>query len=404
MVLSNRNIIQDVIDGIDFVMYMLPNTDYPRSILVGSIHKPYAVWNRDDILMRYKPMLYEDCYINAFPNYDWMIDKGRLPPTFRPVPNHLMIDIDRSSFIDEQQFQQTIADTTKNIKANITGITGEYPIIIDSGNGYHIHVPMPGITTSLEDMPEFESFSQQGLDLDNKFLRFLEHKLSNGRADQHHNPSVNSCMFRVPGTINTKARDARKPEPYVKVIEGYKHVNKLIGERLALPSSARLRNVSRPTTKLLNDFYAYLIQQQIDDRIEESDRRRRRILQSLQPNSANNNGNNMIEWIEKILQVGVEDQRKDLLFWVLAPYLITVRRLDRDKAYTLLEQWLYKCDDVRRLYPHRSNFRVRIKHCLEYCIDALDSPQPRYPVTFKTFKEYYPDLYRELFTSNTKAK
>src|SRR3712207_5042811 len=112
MILSNRNIMQNVIDGIDFVIYMLPNTDYPRNVLVGSIHKPYAVWNRDDILMHYKPMLYEDCYINAFPNYDWMIENGRLPSTYKPVPNHLMIDIDRSAFIDEQQFHQAVTDTT----------------------------------------------------------------------------------------------------------------------------------------------------------------------------------------------------------------------------------------------------------------------------------------------------
>jgi len=350
-------------------------------------------------------MLYEDCYINAYPNWDWLIENNGLPPTFRPPANYLMIDIDRAHFTnDEQQFQQAVSDTLANIKTSITGITGEYPIYIDSGNGYHIHVPMPGITTSLENMPEFEAFWQQNLDLDNRFLRFLERTLSNGKSDQRHNLSVNSCMFRIPGTINSKARDRGRKDPYVTVIEGYKYVNKLIGQEMGLPKFARERKGSRPTTKLLNDFYAYLIQQQVDDRIEESDRRRRRILQGSQPNSANNNGNNMIEWIEKILQVGVEDQRKDLLFWVLAPYLITVRGLDCDKAYTLLEQWLYKCEDVRRLYPDRSNFRVRIKHCLEYCIDALDSLQPRYPVTFKTFKEYYPDLYRELFTSTTKAK
>jgi hypothetical protein len=400
MSLSNRNITQDVIDGIDFVMNILPNTDYPRNILVGSIHRPYAVRNRDDILMRYKPMFYEDCYINAFPNYDWMIEKGRLPPTFRPVPNHLMIDIDRSSFIDEQQFQQAIADTTKNIKANITGITAEYPIIIDSGNGYHIHVPMPGLTTSFETISEFEMFKGQlePSELDDKFLQFLELRLSNGRADQRHNPSVNSCMFRVPGTINTKARDAGKPEPYVTVIEGYRHVNKLIGQRVGLPKTARERNASRPTTKLLNDFYAFLIQEQIDNTVDESERRIRRMYQGLQPNNNNNVGNNnMIVWIEKILQIGVKDQRKDLLFWVLAPYLVTIRCLDYDKAYTILEAWLDKCDNVRRLYPDRSNFRVRVKHCLEYCFKALETEKPRNPIKFKTFQEHYPGLYRELF-------
>jgi hypothetical protein len=402
MSLSYRNITQNVIDGIDFVMYILPNRDFPRNILVGSIHRPYEVWNCDDILMRYKAMLYEDCYINAYPNYQWNIETGRLPPTFTPPPNYLMIDIDRASFRSEEGFQQAVAATIHNVNANITGITGKYPIVIDSGNGYHIHIPMPGLTTSFENMPEFEAFWQQDLDLDNKFLRFLERKLSIGKSDQHHNPSVKSCMFRVPGTINTSAKSRGRKDPFVRVLSGYDHVEALIIEQSSLPSGMRKEYASRPITKLLNDFYAFLVQEQIDNAVDESDRRIRSMFQSLQP-SNNFGSNNTIAWIEKILQIGVDDQRKDLLFWVLAPYLITIRRLDYERAYTLLEQWLDMCDDVRRLYPDRSDFRSRVKHCLEYCIDALDTPKARHPIRFRTFKEYYPDLYRDLFFDGSGA-
>jgi hypothetical protein len=392
-----------VIDGIDFVMHILPDTEegyfYPRNVLVGSTHRPYEVWNRDDILMHYKAMSFEDCYINAYPNYDWMIQNGRLPPTFRPPPNYLMIDVDRTSFVNKTEFEQTIADTLSNIKTYITGITGEYPIVVDSGNGYHIHVAMPGITTSFENMPEFDAFWQQDLDLDNKFLRFLERVLSCGRADQHHNPSVNSCMFRMIGTINTKARDRGRKDPYVKVLEGYKHVNMRIAERFKA-TAYRQAHASGPTVKLLNDFYAFLIQERIDDTVDESDRRIRRMYQSLQPSSSSStNGNMVVAWIEKILQIGVEDQRKDLLFWLLAPYLITVRGLDYDQAYTILvEDWLEKCNDVRRLYPGKSEFRARVKHCLKFCIERINGPKPRLPIRLQTFKEYYPDLYRQLFT------
>lgn len=400
MFLSNRNITKNVIDGIDFVMYILTDKQYPRNILLGYNHRPYTVWNRDDILTRYKAMLYEDCYLNAFPNYDWLIENNGLAPTFRPAPSYVMIDIDRAHFADdEQQFQQAVADTLENIKVNITGITSEHPIYIDSGNGYHIHVPLPGMTTSLENMPEFEAFWQQNLDLDNRFLRFIERTLSNGKSDQHHNLSVNSCMFRIPGTINSKARDRGKKDPYVTVIEGYKHVNHLIAETKWQPRSLKERNASRPTTKLLNDFYAHLIQERIEDTTDESDRRIRKMFQSLNPNNnLGNSGNDMIAWVEMILQRGVEDQRKDLLFWVLAPYLITVRKLDYDKAHEILEQWLDKCNDVRRLYPDRSSFRIRVDYCLKYCLERLDTPKPRLPVKLQTFKEYYPELYRGLFT------
>jgi hypothetical protein len=184
----------------------------------------------------------------------------------------------------------------------------------------------------------------------------------------------------------------------VQVVKGYQHVDMLIADQHSLPDLIRKENASRPTTKLLNDFYAFLIQEQIDKSTELSDRRIRRMLHSLEPNNNfGNANNNTIIWIEKILQIGVEDQRKDLLFWVLAPYLITVRKLDYERAYTILEGWLNKCDDVRRLYPSESNFRDRVIHSLRYCINKLDTPEARYPPKFQTFKEYYPVLYRQLF-------
>ena len=99
--------------------------------------------------------------------------------------------------------------------------------------------------------------------------------------------------------------------------------------------------------------------------------------------------NNSLDWIDKLLQIPVQDNRKDLLFWVLAPYLITVKGLDYDKAYSVLEQWLDKCNDVKRLEPDRTSFRYRIR----YCLDIAEN-QERKPIKFDTFKEYYPDVYK----------
>ena len=92
-----------------------------------------------------------------------------------------------------------------------------------------------------------------------------------------------------------------------------------------------------------------------------------------------------------LLQTPVEDNRKDLLYWVLAPYLITVRGLDCDIAYAILDAWLDKCDEVRRLEPGRTEFRYRIR----YCLDSAEN-QERKPIKFETFKEYYPDIYKRL--------
>jgi hypothetical protein len=57
----------------------------------------------------------------------------------------------------------------------------------------------------------------------------------------------------------------------------------------------------------------------------------------------------------------------------------------------MLEAWLQKCDDVRRLEPGWTAFRYRIR----YCLDTAEE-QERRPIMLDTFREYYPDLYAKL--------
>jgi hypothetical protein len=69
------------------------------------------------------------------------------------------------------------------------------------------------------------------------------------------------------------------------------------------------------------------------------------------------------------------------MYWILAPYLITVKGLDYDKAYDIIEAWLDKCNEVRRLEPSWTAFRYRLRYCLDTAED-----QERRPIRFDTFK------------------
>lgn len=392
MITSNRNIRfqKEVRDGLDFVMQMFDAPQFPRTILTGTARRPYIVNSRDEAMMHFEAALYEDCYMNAFLHYDAMTRSGGLTPTSIPkipVPNHLMIDLDRAPFNSDAELEQALADTLQNIKASITGISSEYPIVIASGSGgYHLHVPLPGLQTPLQEMPEFETFRDHQ-DLNNKFLQFAERRLTNNKADHRHNPSMNSCLFRIPGTINTKARAADVKDPMVRIVKGYKWVFHRITEQKSLPSVSTEALASRPTTKFLNDFYAYLVQQQINDNSSKSDRRLRSLVYVSKDAHIGNN-NSSIWWIDKLLQTAVEDGRKDLLFWVLAPYLITIRKMDPAKACSIMERWLERCDDIRRLEPGWSYFRNRIRCCIE----AAQSKQ-RKPDRLEKLQEYHPELY-----------
>jgi len=165
-----------------------------------------------------------------------------------------MIDLDRAPFETDQEFEAALKDTLQNIKEHIIGTAGRYPTVIWSGNGYHI--PLTGWQKPLEEMPEFDSFKDQ--DLSNMFLRWAERRLTNGKADHNHNQTIKSCLFKIPGTVNTKAMAAGK-NPLVKIVQG-KYV---INETISPPRTAA--HSSRPTGKFLNDFHAYIVEQEIDE-------------------------------------------------------------------------------------------------------------------------------------------
>ena len=366
-----------VYDGLDFMVEHFDDCEelssgrklFPRTISTGATRgAQHTVESSQDAMTFYRAALYEDCRMNAYANYEEMKKRHQIRDDYKPIPRHVLIDLDRASFTTNEELETALKETVSNIKRHI--LMGLGPIVIWSGNGYHIHIPLD-LDAAFENMPDFAMFENPS----NKFLRWAERRLSNGSADQCHNPSIKSCMFRVPGTLNSKCKAAGK-DPLVRIVEPDYEID--------------ICSRSTPRQDFLNDFHAHLIQEIIDDKIEKSERRQRLAIGLL----FNKNSSRSMPWIDKLLQTGVEDNRKALLFWVLAPYLITVRSVGYDRAYSVLEAWLDKCNEVRRLEPDRTAFRYRIR----YCLQAAEN-QKRKPVRFDTFKERYPDIYKKLLMS-----
>jgi hypothetical protein len=374
---------KEAMDGIDFIAELFDVPRFPRTIATGATSRGQrTVHSRDEVLTYFQASLYEDCYMNAYLDYDEMAQNGQLPPGFKPIPNHIIIDLDRKDFNANAELESALVATLKNIKENITGLTAEHHVIIWTGNGYHIHVPLPGFTTPLEDMPEFVAFKDDKERLSNKFLHWAEDTLSNDMADKHHNTSIRSALFRVPGSLNTKAKAAGK-DPKVRIVEGMEYVLYKTTEEQSLPGELYKERASKPSNKFLNDFLGFLIQERIDDKVEKLQHRKYSGLIRV--------GGSGIDWIDRLLNTGVADGRKNLIFWVLAPYLITVRNIEYDKAYHIIEAWLEKCEQIRSLEPGWKEFRYRIRYCLDSAED-----QQRKPIRFETFREYYPDIHKAL--------
>jgi hypothetical protein len=56
-----------------------------------------------------------------------------------------------------------------------------------------------------------------------------------------------------------------------------------------------------------------------------------------------------IRWIEKLLQTPIDDYRKLVVWRILIPYLVNIKRLAGDYANDIIQSWLDKCSFLRRL-------------------------------------------------------
>lgn len=125
-----------------------------------------------------------DCRISAFAYIDY------------PRPNFLFIDLDGDNTNSDILLEEKLRITLSYINKKLNG----YPTILWSGNGYHIYQPIE-CPSQLGKMKVFKEVDHP----DNQFLRFGKDYLSGSHADKNNNPSLKSCLLRIPGSINSKS-------------------------------------------------------------------------------------------------------------------------------------------------------------------------------------------------------
>jgi hypothetical protein len=127
---------------------------------------------------------------------------------------------------------------------------------------------------------------------------------------------VNSCLVRIPGTINSKCGQE------VKIVQRWD------GKRPAIQY-------------LLRQFRIWLIERRIEEHRQMNSRAARtKTMYSTKTTWW---------WIEKLLQTPIDDYRKYAVWRILIPYLINIRMLAGDEANDMTTGWLDKCNSLRRL-------------------------------------------------------
>jgi hypothetical protein len=289
---------------------------FPRTISTyKSQGKQFEVFSKEDMLKKYEESNYVDCRVNAYPSYTEYKGIQRYPPNF------IFADLDLSTFRNLEALERALQTTLKLIRIKINGT----PKVLWTGNGYHIYQPID--TLILEEFMQFEEFENPSL----KFITFAEFSLTSGKSDPSHSPSFKSCMIRIPGSYNSKYSPDKNEVRIYQKWDGYRP----------------------PISLLLGSFHAFLVDQKIRE-------------MNLKKRIENRYGNtlgqgNSMHWIETLLLMPIEDYRKNTIALILAPYLINIRKISYDDAYSIIKEWLTKCNELRHL---DSNFGYRIKTSL----------------------------------------
>jgi hypothetical protein len=95
---------------------------------------------------------------------------------------------------------------------------------------------------------------------------------------------------------------------------------------------------------------------------------------------------NTIGWIENLLNSPLDDYRKYLLKFILAPYLMNKRGLSRSDTFDSILTWLNNCDSIHKL---RFNVDRKIN-------EALDNVADFFPQRREKLKHEFPILYTRL--------
>ena len=176
----------------------------------------------------------------------------------------------------------------------------------------------------LEEYETFYEFTKYfDKDLTSMFIQFSEEYFTDHTADRLHNPTVKSCLVRIPGSLNSKSV-AKEEDAEVKIVRKWD-------------------GIRPPIRPMLTPFKTWLTQKRVDQELKKQEEFQMTV-------SKNQERTNTIKWIEKgILEHPLPDHRKYIIWRILSPYLLNVKKLSKEEAYSVMKEWLDKCDRLEKL-------------------------------------------------------
>ena len=340
-----------VSEGIDLILSLFTRVGqqrlFPRAIMTKYTNGQIIVHNKEQIMSWFERAKYQDCRINAYPVF---VSKAEEQYYKRGInldifaPNILFIDLDANRFKSGRELQLVLKQICKNIATLLHDVK---PLIIWSGHGYHIIIPVNG-NEALENFEEFTYASEPS----KAFLQFAERHLSLNKADPSNNPGFKSCLLRVPYTFNSKYIGERREDSEVKIFQRFNNFD-------------QLPNIDN----LLVEFQTFLIDRKLKAEINQGKKRNNgRNISNQFPS------NNRIQYIEILLKMPLKDYRKSTISLILAPYFVNVQELSDADSFDRIKEWVLRCNEVKELEPSVGYFDELINKAIRRARDTGIKP------------------------------
>ncbi|MPZ07284.1 MAG: hypothetical protein GEU26_12860 [Nitrososphaeraceae archaeon] len=358
---ANEN---DVMDGINSIINMFETIDqpvFPRNIMCASYNGFFPVYDLKQMYNVFKRSNFQDCRISAYPSVN---ENSML------IPNLSLLDID---YDDDQVNSNGIiyADQLNKTKVNkiLKRLQLKFGIqnfmIMRTGNGRHILIPFlfdtpfEYVQEMRDILPYLISRSHRKINniMSESFLPFAKNYLSNNQADKGNYPNFASIFLRVPGSINMKMKFGVAEIVQMEYEWSY--------DKDSIASFGDLH----PSTKLFYDFMHYM-------RLVAGRQLERKY--RFKPRTVNRGS--IYKSIEFLHDIAISDYRKRVLWLILAPYAVNVRKMRSENAFIWIKQWANKCNQT---YPFEPGYNIDQK--IDYYI-TLAEGNGHFPLSLDNLK------------------
>ena len=338
---------------------------FPRTIMTKFTRGQIVVNSKDQMMNYFMRANFQDCRINAYPaflskaeeqDYTKGINQNLL------TPNILFIDLDLEHFASSAELDKWLKKIIDNISEVLEDAS---PIVLWSGYGYHIIIPV----NAPEALEQFEDFQWYTREPSKEFLQFAEKSLSLGKADTSNNPGFKSCLLRVSNSFNTK------------------HLDEGFSAEVRVVKPFQLPNMEMKLPKINNliaGFMTHLVDRNLKSEARSISMNRRR---------KNISDNNSIPYVEKLLSIRLTNHRKFAISLILTPYFVNIKCISENESFNKIKEWALRCNEVKTLHPSVIFFEALIRKSIER---ARSNPEVK-PMRFETtLKDKNKELYRIL--------